>query len=126
MDNKTMLQEFGERLLKSRTERGYSQRELSDLAGLSCAMITKYEKGNTDPGATNLIKIARVLNVDPAWLMAWSNEPASPDYIASTLQTEFEKYGVVKPGEPVSRDLLNAAMPVAKAIAESLRKLRND
>lgn len=125
MDNTEMLKKFGARLVMARQNRGLSQRELSELAGMSNAMITIYEKGRTDPGATNLIKISRILNVDPAWLMAWDSEPASVDFVASTLQAEFEKYGVVKQGEPVDRELLDAAMPAAKAIAESLRKLRD-
>ena len=125
MGDSDMLIEFGQRLKKARNTRGLSQRELSELSGLSNAVITKYEKGQNDPGATNLIKIARILNVDPAWLMAWNPEPASPNYVASTLQAEFEKYGVVKQGEQIDRELLDAAMPAAKAIADSLRKLRD-
>lgn len=71
MDGKELIIAFGERLRVAREERGMSQRELSELVGLSNAMITKYEKGETDPGSTNLLKIARALNVTPAWLMAW-------------------------------------------------------
>ena len=126
MNDLEMLQQFGERLVQARTMRGLSQRELSDLAKLSAAMVNKYEKGATDPGATNLIRLARVLNVDPAWLMAWDDDQASEEFVESTLQSEFEKYGVVKPGEKVNRELLDVAMPAAKAIAESLRKLRNE
>lgn len=126
MNDLEMLQQFGERLVQARTMRGLSQRELSDLANLSNTMVNKYEKGKTDPGATNLIRLARALNVEPSWLMAWDDAPASNEFIKSTIQSEFEKYGVVKPGEPVNRELLDAAMPAAKVIAESLRKLRND
>ena len=90
MNDADMLKEFGLRLKLAREARGISQRELSEMAGLSNAMITKYEKGCTDPGATNLFKIARILNVDPAWLMAWSDEPATQEFVAATLQGEFE------------------------------------
>lgn len=48
----------------ARILKGYSQRDLSDLSGISPANIHKIEKGKTQPQLITIIKICNVLCVD--------------------------------------------------------------
>ena len=71
MDGKELIIAFGERLRVAREERGMSQRELSELVGLSNAMITKYEKRRNRPRFNELAENSTGVKRHPAWLMAW-------------------------------------------------------
>ncbi|UYM04305.1 helix-turn-helix domain-containing protein [Solicola gregarius] len=52
----------GERIRRTREERGLSVRELASRAGLSAGMISQVERGITDPSLQTLRVIAKVLN----------------------------------------------------------------
>lgn len=58
---------FAERLLYIRNKRGYTQKKLAMLCGLSQSTIASYESG-TRLYTRNLLKLARVLGVMPLWL----------------------------------------------------------
>lgn len=51
------------KIKNARTLIGFSQQELADLVGVSKQMICKYEKGESIPTSTNLIKLGKALNV---------------------------------------------------------------
>lgn len=54
---------LGDRLKKSRIEKGLSQQELGDLIGVSKVSISEYENGNRIPLLDNFSKLTEVLNV---------------------------------------------------------------
>jgi Predicted transcriptional regulator len=54
---------IGERLRKFRTLRGYSQKELGKMTGLSEPAIRNYELGNRTPSEAQLQKISNALEV---------------------------------------------------------------
>src|SRR2546426_3576018 len=58
---------IGERLRRVRVERGLSQRELA-APGVSYAYISRIEAGTRQPSVKALRKLARTLNVTPAYL----------------------------------------------------------
>lgn len=59
---------LGERLRQTRKERGWTQEQLAEQAGTSQAVIQKIENGKSlRPRKIDII--ARVLEVDPAWLL---------------------------------------------------------
>ena len=54
---------FGFVIKKKRLSKRMTQEELSDLSGVSRSYISKLEKGLTDPGLYNMLKIASALNI---------------------------------------------------------------
>jgi transcriptional regulator with XRE-family HTH domain len=60
---------FGERLLRLRQARGYSQRELGDRVGVSQRMMTYYEREAEHPPAYLLPRLAEALGVTVDELM---------------------------------------------------------
>ena len=53
--------EFSERLLKLRREKGLSQKELGDLLGVSNKAISKWENGESMPKTETMLKLAELL-----------------------------------------------------------------
>lgn len=64
-----IIKEFGEKLKKIRTDKGYSLRELAHLADLSHNAIHEIEKGITNTSLTTIIRLAEALEVPPADLL---------------------------------------------------------
>jgi transcriptional regulator with XRE-family HTH domain len=60
---------FGQRLLRLRQARGYSQRELGDRVGVSQRMMTYYEREAEHPPAYLLPRLAETLGVTVDELM---------------------------------------------------------
>lgn len=60
---------FGQRLLRLRQARGYSQRELGDRVGVSQRMMTYYEREAEHPPAYLLPRLAEALGVTVDELM---------------------------------------------------------
>jgi transcriptional regulator with XRE-family HTH domain len=59
---------FGKRLRELRMERGLSQEQLADLAGLHRNYIGNIERGEQGIGIDNVMLLARTLKVKPAVL----------------------------------------------------------
>lgn len=55
----------GDRLRKIREARGYTQKYVAEQAGIHEVLYRRYEHGDRNPKESTLIKIARVLEVDP-------------------------------------------------------------
>lgn len=68
------VERFTERLKKHRKEKGYSQRELAKLAGVSKATIGKLENG-TMPRIDNLVSLSRALGVAFNYLIGFIDDP---------------------------------------------------
>ncbi|GGE64284.1 MAG TPA: helix-turn-helix domain-containing protein [Paenalcaligenes hominis] len=90
---------FAERLLYARQLRGHTQSKLATLCGLSQSTIASYETG-TRLHARNLLQLAKVLKVSPAWL----EQGTGP--IFSTLQEAAANYSHSWPFSGVSPDEL--------------------
>jgi len=66
-----------DRLKTLREQHGWSQRELSRLCGLALSTIHTYERGEVDPSAKHLIKIAETLGVSADYLLGLIDEPTA-------------------------------------------------
>ena len=55
--------EFSERLLKLRREKGLSQKELGDLLDVSNKAISKWENGEAMPKTETMLKLAELLGI---------------------------------------------------------------
>lgn len=69
---------FGDEVRHKRQELKWSQEKLSRAAGLHLSYVGQVERGQRNVSLTNIIKIARALNVPAARLVA-STEGADVD-----------------------------------------------
>jgi transcriptional regulator with XRE-family HTH domain len=63
------LQSFGRRLSALRVQRGLSQEELAEAAGLAAVELRRAERGQRDLSVGTLAGLAQALRVQPADLM---------------------------------------------------------
>ena len=63
--DKQYLIKIGDNIRTIRKQRGYSQEEFADIAGVSRSYYTEIETGRRNISILNLIKIIEALNVDP-------------------------------------------------------------
>jgi transcriptional regulator with XRE-family HTH domain len=61
---------FGSTLRKLRDERGYSQEELAERAGLHRNYVGGVERGERNVALENIVKLAKALSVPPKDLFA--------------------------------------------------------
>ena len=64
-----MKYEIGARIRKYREDRGYSQKELAELIGVSNSRISNWEQGVNHPDADILVDLCKTLNVSPSELL---------------------------------------------------------
>ncbi len=65
----TMTTEIGDRIAQLRSARDLSLRQLAEISDISFNQIHKYEKGVSVPNRASVIKLAKVFNVKPTWLL---------------------------------------------------------
>lgn len=79
---------IGERVKKTREEKGYTQEELASKLGYkSRSSVNKIEKERDIPRSM-VVKLAEVLGVTPSYLMGW-DETDNPKPNAQKLPNEF-------------------------------------
>ncbi|MEP7284378.1 MAG: helix-turn-helix transcriptional regulator [Chloroflexota bacterium] len=64
-----------DRLKTLREQRGWTQRELAQRAGIGDSQINKYEAGSHDPSATSIKSIAEQLGVSTDYLLGLTDHP---------------------------------------------------
>jgi transcriptional regulator with XRE-family HTH domain len=66
----TIRKEFGKRLKKIRESKDLSIRDFAHLADMDHMQIERYEKGQVNPTLTNIIRLAKALEIDPCSLIS--------------------------------------------------------
>jgi transcriptional regulator with XRE-family HTH domain len=61
--------QFGKHLRKLREEKGWTQEELADKAGMHFTYIGQIERGVRNPSLINLEKLAKALKIDGGELL---------------------------------------------------------
>jgi DNA-binding XRE family transcriptional regulator len=62
-DDKTLAQQFGNRVRALRKKQGMTQEQLAEATGLSVNFVSFVERGLRSPSLANIGRIARALNV---------------------------------------------------------------
>ena len=60
---------YGDRLRQRREKLKMLQKDVGDALGISAASIGQWEREDTAPGGENLLALAEVLQVEPAWII---------------------------------------------------------
>lgn len=101
---------IGERLRRLRSERGFSQRELS-APGVSYAYISRIEAGTRQPSVKALRKLARKLGVSPEYLETGSElgDSARREIVLADAEIELRLAGAGGDAERRLRELVTDA-----------------
>lgn len=83
---------FPEQLKKLRVEKGYSQKKLAELSGISQAAIYQWEKGTRTPKIELLQKVADALNVPLKELFSMKNSDSIVFDLSSVPVNDISKY----------------------------------
>jgi len=59
---------FGKRVRSIRKQRGYSQEDLAERAGLHFTYVSSVERGKRNISLVNIVRLARALRVSPGSL----------------------------------------------------------
>ena len=108
----------GDRIKLTRTQKGLTQDQLAECAGVSKQAIYKYENNIvTNIPGEKLAAIAKRLGVSPAYLMGWAEEtqdPAAQSRGASDDELKFALFG----GGPVTDAQFEEVRQFARFIKE--------
>lgn len=99
----------GEKIREARLKKGYTQTELAELLGYkSRSSINKIEIEGRDIPRSSVIKFAKALDVTPAYLMGWEDEPKPEqslydrfDNLHPVKLKRFPLLGEIACGEPI-------------------------
>ena len=108
----------GDRIKLTRTQKGLTQDQLAECAGVSKQAIYKYENNIvTNIPGEKMAAIAKRLGVSPAYLMGWADEtqdPAAQSRGASDDDLKFALFG----GGPVTDAQFEEVRQFARFIKE--------
>ncbi len=61
--------ELGRRIAAARARKGWNRNQLARAAGVTWANLTRYERGENEPGASRVFEMAKALGVSVDWLL---------------------------------------------------------
>jgi len=67
------LKLFAKRLKQLREERGFSQEKLAEFIDCPISLISYYERQLKSPGFKNLVKLCKLFNESPDYLMGFTD-----------------------------------------------------
>lgn len=101
--------DFNDKVKLNREKLGYTLEELAKLVGVSAPTIQRYESGEIKNVRRDKIsKLAKALNVSPAYLMGWNDSPSEdidiskiPGVIMPVKLKRIPILGSIACGEPL-------------------------
>lgn len=103
---------FGERLERCLRERGWSRNRLATELGTSPGRVKDWAENVNLPDGKNLVRIARVLDVNAHWLLFGEGSPARPPADGESAYAAGVAYAVQKMLETIA-NLRCATSPAA-------------
>lgn len=89
---------FAEKLLKMRTDKGFTQQQMAGMIGVGIAQIRRYEKGKSSPTLDVIKNIAKTLGVSADELLFDEGEGVAANRIMDKkLLEQFEMVSKLKP-----------------------------
>ena len=96
--------EFKDLIKNRRIEIGATLEDIAKIVGVSKATVQRWESGNiANIRRDKIVKLAKALNVSPAYLMGWEEEPDIPSH-PDILPIETKKIPIIGSmacGEPI-------------------------
>ena len=109
-----MSTEIGDRIKQLRSARELSLRQLADISEISFNQIHKYEKGTSVPNRASVVKLAKIFNVKPTWLLFGRDLDATE---SDSIQESFD--ALKEGGKQMIRDNINYLLSVERAEAKN-------
>ncbi|MGB9801898.1 MAG: helix-turn-helix domain-containing protein [Arcobacter sp.] len=103
-----MRNELGKKIRELREERGYSTRYVANKIGVSDSAYRSYENGNRKPDVVKIVKIAKVLNVSPSYLL--EDYPKNLNELEEMRNSKIRKMSDIAKKlqlDPMNEDLAN-------------------
>lgn len=117
--------DIGERIKQRRLELNFSLREAAKRAGATSSTFHKWEAGDiANMGVDKVKKVAKALDVTPAYLMGWEEKDAGvelPEDVLQKAKALYEDPGLkilLDVKEKLSTEELNALLLFAKSLME--------
>ncbi len=113
---------FGTRLKQLRTEKGYTQKELALLLGVSPSTVGMYEQGRREPENAVLAEMCRLLDTTADYLIGFpqdNEEQEVSDVIDDFTKLLMSQQGLMFNGQPMTaedREKIVIAIKSAAAI----------
>ena len=98
----------GEKIVKLRKQAGYSQETFSEMLGISRQAVSKWENGTATPTNENLVRIARIFNVQVSSLL----DDGAIEINSSRDAVTEENFSVEKKKNSVTNVVQSAAIIV--------------
>ena len=105
-----MTTEIGDRIKQLRSARDLSLRQLAEISDISFNQIHKYEKGVSVPNKASVVKLAKIFNVKPTWLLFGRDLDATE---SDNIQENFD--ALKEGGKQMIRDNINYLLSVERA-----------
>ncbi|MCY3683231.1 MAG: helix-turn-helix transcriptional regulator [Gemmatimonadetes bacterium] len=70
---------FGGRIRQLRIDRGWSQDDVADRLSILSIQLSKWEQDETEPSATNIVRLARIFGVSVSFLLDGVDDRAAED-----------------------------------------------
>ena len=85
-----LLPTLGERIANIRKTNGLSRADLGDLLGVKEGAVGKYERGESDPGAEAILKVAKLGRCTTDWLISGQEKSEPSDQPQYTTERGIE------------------------------------
>ena len=86
---------FADKLKQIRKDRNLSQENLAELLDVSRQAVSKWETGQTEPTANNLIRLAEVFEINLSELVGSSESDKKPEHQKKTIRIISKKKLIV-------------------------------
>jgi transcriptional regulator with XRE-family HTH domain len=117
---------FAEKLAKLRKDKGFTQQELAQRAGIGIAQMRRYEKGNSSPTLEVIKNIAKTLAVTTDELIFDEGEGIVPSKIQDKeLLEQFEQISTLTPQDKEALKTIIESM-IIKSKLQQIMPSRTD